>query len=223
MPVAMKRKRTPAKTPAAPTLSTRIHRILNRAVELKHFSYDTSFNQTATPTLSVYSNYVAGITQGTGQGNRIGDRIQIESITVTWVRAAVVAGPSEIDNLQRILVLRSPDKSLQTQNLTTISFTDLVFSSFTVSGPIQTNNYKLYADKKSTFLAQSTPGVVSGIKEQVLKHKFSGNGLLVQYTPGSTVGVEGSNIVVLEGRAPTSFAGINWTHYMGITVAFRDA
>jgi len=224
MPVAntMKRKRTTKAAPAA-TLSTRIHRILNRAVELKHFSYDTSFNQTSTSTTSVYSNYVSGIIQGTAAGQRIGDRIQIDSITITWVRAAVIAGPSEIDNLQRILLLKSPDKALQVQNLTSVGFTDLVRSSFTVTGPVNTNNYKLFADRKSMYTALPTPGVISGIKEQVLKHKFAGNGQIIQYTPGSSIAVDGSNILVLESRSPTSFAGINWTHYCGVTVAFRDA
>lgn len=222
----VKRKRTASVTPPTPkkpiSLNMRVHRILNRALELKHWSYDVNAGQ-STQLFSSYSNFVSGITQGAGAGNRLGDRINISSITVTWVRASVVSGAEQYDNLQRCLVVRSADKSLQAQALTSVTFTDLVFSSFSVSGPVQTNNYKVWADRKRMFIANQTTAPGTALREQSFTYKFPGNGYNVQYTPGTSVAVEGSNLVILESRANNYPIGLNWTHYLGVTVAFRDA
>lgn len=226
MNTPQKRKRTTTAPPPTPaktvSLSTKIHRILNKTLELKHWSYDVNQGQSS-QLYSSYSNFVSGIVQGASAGQRLGDRINIHSITVTWVRASVVSGAEQFDNLQRCLVVRSNDKSLQTQALTSISFTDIVFSSFNVSGPIQTNNYKVWADRKQRFIAneQTAPG--SALREQSFTYKFPGNGYNVQYTPGTSVAVQGSNLVILESRANNYPVGLNWTHYLGVTVAFRDA
>lgn len=204
------------------TLNTRIHRILNKAIELKHYSYDTSINQTSA-TLGCYTNFLSGIAAGTGPAGRLGDEIMVHSVTVTLLANTVIAGPSDYDNISRIAILKSRDNTLLTTNLTALNFTDLVFSGFNATGPLQSNVYTVYKDSKHKYVGKYANGAICGMQSFQVNHTFGGNGRKIKYNPGSTDTIDGVSLIVLESRSNVGVAGTNWTWYMGVTVAYRDA
>lgn len=223
MPISKKRKSSTMTVAKAGTVSlnTRIARILSRVIETKRFNADSSIGLTATGVLGCYMNFLSGITQGSGQSNRVGDQILLDHIKITVLVQAQTAVASTLDTLSRIVVCKSSDNGLTATSLTNLTFIDLVYSGFNVTGPINTNNYKLYKDTKHYQKGRELPTVVGGMYKIELTHYFKNE--KVQFRAGTNDVISGSHLVILQGKLFGGAISDPWTYFMGTTVAFRDA
>lgn len=203
------------------SLNTRIARILNRVVELKRYNSDTSIAMTSTGVLGCYLNFLSGITQGTGQANRLGDRISLDHIKITILVQAQTAVASTLDCNSRIVVARTSDNGLTATSLTNINFIDLVFSGYNITGPLNTNNYKIYKDTKHYHKGRELPPVVGGQFKIELTHYFKNE--QIQFRTGTTDVISGSHLAIIQSRLFSGAITDPWTFYMGLTVGFRDA
>jgi len=203
------------------TLNTRIARILSRVVELKRYNSDTSIGMTSTGVLGCYLNFLAGITQGTGQANRLGDQIVLDHIKITIMVRAQTAVASTLDTNSRIIVARSSDNGLSATTLTNTNFTDIVYSGYNVSGPLQTGNYKIYRDVMHYHKGRTVSSVISGQFKFELVHYFKNE--KIQFRPGTVDVISGSHLAILQGLVFPGAITDPWTYYVGTTVGFRDA
>jgi len=203
------------------TLNTRIARILSRVVELKRYNSDTSVGLQSSGILGAYLNFLAGITQGTGQSNRLGDQIVLDHIKITILVRAQTAVASTLDTNSRIIICRSSDNGLSATSLTNVNFTDLVYSGYNVTGPLQTGNYKIYRDVMHYHKGRELPTVVAGQFKFELVHYFRNE--KIQFRPGTTDVISGSHLAILQGLVFPGAISDPWTYYMGTTVGFRDA
>jgi len=212
------------------TLNTRIQRILNKAVELKHFSFDTSYQHQTTSAAGAYVNFLTNIAVGTGSANRIGTHIVLDYINITITAQAPIEFRESLDTQTRVTICRSSNMALSSPTLAAVAFTDFVRSGFNATGDLNTENYKIIKDRKVQTVrgAKQIAVAIAGGSGQFhtnVFHKFRGGGKRLNYSSLiSTEIIDGAFIISLQSLCPGNFGATQiWTYYMGVTVGFRDA
>lgn len=233
--------KTPGKTVAIiksnPTVSlnTRVHRILRNALELKHYSNDSSavFPALATSAL-FYVNPFAGITTGTGISNRIGDQISVEKIVVTLRWYPNYAGANYSGDLSlnwRSSMIKIPDVSLVATTLSTLSLSNYTFSGFVSTGMLNNHDNKVVYDKKRTYTPTpmstgfGVPAAGTGYKVDCFTAiKTWKNGMRINFKSGGVTQNQDNFIMVLAADIPAYLtAASQGTFYYAYNVFYRDA
>lgn len=233
-----KARSAPIKTASILTtasLNTRIHRILNASAELKQKTIDSTFFIPAAGLNQIfYCNPLAAITQGTSSGQRVGDSIRVEKISVVarWFPSfGASAFTNDLDLTFRNVMMKVEDQTLTSTAPVAWGITNLVYGGFAVNGVLNTHDNSIVHDKifnpKARCLTQGVGAPTGGQGYHVynfkVSKKFGTAGFKYDYGIGTNVGGK-QNFVIGQVLDTPGYVGaaVQGTMYYTYTVEYRD-
>lgn len=165
----------------------------------KYYDIAVAGNMTATPSV----NLLTAITQGSGQGQRIGDVVYIRAIQ--W-RYSVTTANSDVYNLARFIVFTwVPNTAALTPGTTSIledTNTQGTLSFYNYEGR---QDYHLHYDDHFKLTGTNTNPTIDSVHLVKGMFTFPGRGHCIQYNVGVTTGTHHLYTLVVSDSAITPF------------------
>jgi len=228
------RKSVRVATVPAATLNSRIHRILNRATELKVFTNNSGIAVTNNAVAwKYYINPLVGIVQGVGSNQRIGDKIRIERISISSRWEGVYTNANFVGDLSlctRNCILTRNDPTLVATSLTNFAASDFIYGGFLSFDELNTHDYKVLYDKKSQYHPSPMSagfGAMAGGFGYKDHHSFGvkyfPKGKIASFLQNTNVPATESMVCVFTGDIPGYLtAASHYNLYINVNVYYRD-